>query len=120
MRIVCSNWAARLPSVVTAVPYDPVQQIYEDRPALLWSVVALLSQRLRTTDSALADSVFLDVTGRTAKRLLELAGDQDEFVLPVTQEELAGMVGRTTAELPDGMQKPVIHADYLSGYASRA
>jgi CRP-like cAMP-binding protein len=81
------------PSVVTVVPYDPVQQIYEDRPALLWSVVALLSQRLRTTDSALADSVFLDVTGRTAKRLLELAGDQDEFALPVTQEELAGMVG---------------------------
>ena len=44
-------------------------------------------------DAALADSVFLDVTGRTAKRLLELAGDADEFVLPVTQEELAGMVG---------------------------
>ena len=44
-------------------------------------------------DSALADSVFLDVTGRTAKRLLELAGDSDEFQLPITQEELAGMVG---------------------------
>ena len=45
------------------------------------------------TDAALADSMFLDVTGRTAKRLLELAGDADEFHLPVTQEELAGMVG---------------------------
>ena len=44
-------------------------------------------------DEALADSVFLDVTGRTAKRLLELAGEADEFFLPVTQEELAGMVG---------------------------
>lgn len=81
------------PSAVTVVEYEPVRAIYEDRPALLWSVVALLSQRLRVTDSALADSVFLDVTGRTAKRLLELAGDQDEFTLPVTQEELAGMVG---------------------------
>jgi CRP/FNR family cyclic AMP-dependent transcriptional regulator len=37
--------------------------------------------------------VFLDVTGRTAKRLLELSAGADEFVLPVTQEELAGMVG---------------------------
>jgi CRP-like cAMP-binding protein len=37
--------------------------------------------------------VFLDVTGRTAKRLLELAGEADEFVLPITQEELAGLVG---------------------------
>ena len=44
-------------------------------------------------DNALADSVFLDVTGRTAKRLLELAGDSDRFELPITQEELAGMVG---------------------------
>ena len=51
------------------------------------------SRRLRTMDEALADSVFLDVTGRTAKRLLELAGGADEFLLPVTQEELAGMVG---------------------------
>ena len=81
------------PSAVVVVGYDPVQGIYEERPSLLWSVVALLSQRLRATDSALADSVFLDVTGRTAKRLLELAGDRDEFSLPVTQEELAGMVG---------------------------
>jgi CRP-like cAMP-binding protein len=37
--------------------------------------------------------MFLDVTGRTAKRLLELAGDNDEFQLPITQEELAGLVG---------------------------
>ena len=55
--------------------------------------MALLAGRLRNTDEALADSVFLDVTGRTAKRLLELAGDADEFALPITQEELAGMVG---------------------------
>ena len=44
-------------------------------------------------DEALADSVFLDVTGRTAKRLLELSEGVDDFILPVTQEELAGMVG---------------------------
>ena len=40
-----------------------------------------------------ADQPFLDVTGRTAKRLLELSDGEDEFILPVTQEELAGMVG---------------------------
>ena len=31
--------------------------------------------------------------GRTAKRLLDMADGEDEFTLPVTQEELAGMVG---------------------------
>ena len=80
-------------SVVTAVPYGPVRSLYEDDPALLWRVVAMLAGRLRTMDAALADSVFLDVTGRTAKRLLDLAGEEDEFSLPITQEELAGMVG---------------------------
>jgi CRP-like cAMP-binding protein len=51
------------------------------------------ARRLRATDEALADSVFLDVTGRAAKRLLELAGGEDDFRMPLTQEELAGMVG---------------------------
>lgn len=81
------------PSSVLCIPYDPVRRLYRDRPETLWSVVRLLAGRLRSMDEALADSVFLDVTGRTAKRLLEMAGDHDEFVLPVTQEELAGMVG---------------------------
>lgn len=81
------------PSEALVVPYAPLRAIYERRPALLWSVVRLLVGRLRSTDIALADAVFLDVTGRTAKRLLELAGDDDEFNLPITQEELAGMVG---------------------------
>jgi len=44
-------------------------------------------------DEALSDSVFLDVTGRTAKRIIELSEGNDEFSMPVTQEELAGMVG---------------------------
>ena len=80
-------------SVVTAVPYGPVRSLYENNPVLLWPVVEMLAERLRSMDEALADSVFLDVTGRTAKRLLELAGESDEFFLPMTQEELAGMVG---------------------------
>ena len=81
------------PSELIELPYTPIKAVYDSRPMLLWGVVRLLVARLRNTNSALADSVFLDVTGRTAKRLLELAGDADEFALPITQEELAGMVG---------------------------
>ena len=80
-------------SVVTEVPYEPVRRLYEADTTLLWRTINMLTNRLRNTDRALADSVFLDVTGRTAKRLLEMAGETDEFILPVTQEELAGMVG---------------------------
>jgi CRP-like cAMP-binding protein len=81
------------PSTVVVVPFDPLRSIVEARPEMLWSIVGLLVERLRAADEALADTVFLDVPGRTAKRLLELAGDADEFTLPITQEELAGMVG---------------------------
>lgn len=81
------------PTTVFEIPFAPVLQMFEEHPKLLWNVTRLLAQRIRVTDEALADSVFLDVTGRTAKRLLELADGADEFTLPVTQEELAGMVG---------------------------
>jgi CRP-like cAMP-binding protein len=81
------------PSAVLAVPYEPVLTAFRSDPRMLWGVTRLLAQRLRVMDEALADSVFLDVTGRTAKRLLELSENADEFLLPVTQEELAGMVG---------------------------
>ena len=80
-------------SQVVVLEYAPVRAVLRERPELLWVAVKLLSQRLRATDEALADAVFLDVPARTAKRLLELAGDADEFKLPVTQEELAAMVG---------------------------
>jgi CRP-like cAMP-binding protein len=81
------------PSELLRIPYAPVKTAIDARPELLWDVVGLLAQRLRSTDSALADAVVLDVPGRTAKRLLELAGDAEEFQLPITQEELAGLVG---------------------------
>ncbi len=80
-------------SSVIRIPYDVLQALWEDKPELLWSVVRMLSQRIRATDEALADAFFLDVTGRTAKHLLELAGDRDDFEIPITQEELAGLVG---------------------------
>ena len=75
------------------VPFGPIKKIYEKDPSQLWKVVTMLVDRLRNMDEVLADSVFLDVTGRTAKRLLEISDNEDEFSLPVTQEELAGMVG---------------------------
>jgi len=88
-----ANAKALEPARVVTVPYPAVRAELDRDPALLWGVVGLLVTRLRVTNAGLADSMFLDVTGRTAKRLLELSGGADEFILPVTQEELAGMVG---------------------------
>src|SRR5262245_11796252 len=76
-----------------SIAYDDVKQVLSHRPDVLWAVVRILARRLRETDEALADAMFLDVTGRTAKRLLALADGDDFFRMPLTQEELAGMVG---------------------------
>lgn len=80
-------------SSVVVIPYVPVKSLYQEHPEMLWKIVDMLAERLKVMDVALADSMFLDVTGRTAKRLLELAGTDEQFELPVTQEELAGMIG---------------------------
>lgn len=80
-------------SSVLEIPYEVVMAKLDSSTVLMWNVIRMLSRRLRSMDQALADSVFLDVTGRTAKRLLDLSGGKDQFILPVTQEELAGMVG---------------------------
>ncbi len=80
-------------SACLAVPYEPVRALFKDRPAALIEVVRMLAARLRIADEQIADAAFLDITGRTAKRILEVSRSRDEFHLPVTQEELAAMVG---------------------------
>jgi CRP-like cAMP-binding protein len=81
------------PTTVLAMPYEPVRRMLEQHPELLWSVARLLSGRVRAAHDALADSAFLDLSGRIAKRMLEFAAGADEFQLPLTQDELAAMVG---------------------------
>jgi CRP-like cAMP-binding protein len=78
---------------LVTVLYEDVRAVLQNRPDVLWPVTRVLARRLRATNDALADAMLLDLTGRTAKRLLELAGEEDEFRMPLTQEELAAMVG---------------------------
>ncbi|HLI28374.1 MAG TPA: Crp/Fnr family transcriptional regulator [Chloroflexota bacterium] len=66
------------------------------------ALFGVLSRRLRATDELIEDAVFLDVPGRLAKRLLDLAarhGRQTEqgieIDLKLTQQDLAAMVGAT-------------------------
>ncbi|MFI5047978.1 MAG: Crp/Fnr family transcriptional regulator [Acidimicrobiia bacterium] len=81
------------PTQLFVVEYQAVRNAIESNPEVMWVIVRMFARRLRATDDTLADAVFLDVPARTAKRLLEIAGDADEFRLPMTQEDLAGLVG---------------------------
>ncbi|HVB22026.1 MAG TPA: Crp/Fnr family transcriptional regulator [Ktedonobacteraceae bacterium] len=69
-------------------------------PRIAIQVLEVLSKRLRTTDDMVEDLIFLDVYGRVAKKLLELADTHGEKMengtrinVRLTQQELASMVG---------------------------
>lgn len=69
-------------------------------PKIAIQVLEVLSKRLRTANTMIEDIIFLDVYGRVAKKLLELADAHGKKVddgmlidMRLTQQELASMVG---------------------------
>ncbi len=69
-------------------------------PKIAIQVLEVLTKRLRTNDQMVEDLIFLDVYGRVAKKLLELAETHGEKIengtrinVRLTQQELASMVG---------------------------
>jgi CRP/FNR family transcriptional regulator len=71
-------------------------------PELAFTLLRVLGRRLRHTNEALQDIAFFDVPGRVARRIADLAESHgratDEGVLidlPLSQENLAQMVGAT-------------------------
>ncbi|MCX7634610.1 MAG: Crp/Fnr family transcriptional regulator [Syntrophales bacterium] len=63
------------------------------------SILAALAHRLRRTDDFLEDSVFLSISERLAKKLLELAdqiglvADGMEVTIPISQSQLSAFIG---------------------------
>jgi CRP/FNR family transcriptional regulator, cyclic AMP receptor protein len=72
----------------------------QKNPRIAILVLEALSKRLRNTNNMIEDLIFLDVYGRVAKKLLELAeahgykvDDGIRIDVRLTQQELAAMVG---------------------------
>ncbi|GAB2480025.1 Crp/Fnr family transcriptional regulator [Jatrophihabitans fulvus] len=91
-----------------AVPSDAVRAVLRSRPDALWAVAVSLAAGVRRLTGRAADLVFLDLPRRLAKLLLDsqVAGVVD---LPVTQTDLAAMLGVSRQSLNKG----------LSGFVSR-
>jgi CRP/FNR family cyclic AMP-dependent transcriptional regulator len=82
------------------LPAEALQQWILDRPQLALQMLRVVARRLRRTNTMLADLIFVDVPGRVAKQLLQLAqrfgsvdGGQLRVTHDLTQEELAQLVG---------------------------
>ncbi len=93
--------AARKLTLLTLERED-LTDLVESRPKAALAILRVIAERLRETDQMASDLAFLDVSGRLARRLLDLAAsngkDHDEGTLinaTITQEELANMIGVT-------------------------
>jgi CRP/FNR family transcriptional regulator, cyclic AMP receptor protein len=82
------------------LPKAALQQWVQERPMIGVQLLRVLARRLRRTNTMLADLIFVDVPGRVAKQLLQLAqrfgsvdGGQLRVTHDLTQEELAQLVG---------------------------
>lgn len=98
------------PRSASAVAIEPVEtyciqradfiSVATRRPRIALQMLATLSHRLRQTDAMVEDLLFLDVHGRVAKKLLELAETNGvrtpegiRIEMKLTQSDLAAMVG---------------------------
>ena len=85
---------------IAVLPKDPLVHWVSERPQIALQLMRVIARRLRRTNTMLADLIFVDVPGRVAKQLLQLAqkfgsvdGGQLRVTHDLTQEELAQLVG---------------------------
>ena len=92
---------AEAPSQLLLLRREDFLGYVEARPRVATKLLAVLSRRLRRNAQLLQDAAFLDIPGRLARVILELAEVEGQpggagLVAPrLTQAELAGMIGAT-------------------------
>jgi CRP/FNR family cyclic AMP-dependent transcriptional regulator len=93
---------------VGLVPGRVFERLRESSPALNSTLVEILALRAQELIVRLEQTVQESVPRRTARCLLELAdsftGSGTTVVLPLTQDDLAGLVGATRASVNQALQ----------------
>jgi len=95
-----SAWVrAREECEVAEISYGRFHQLAEKDSAILFQLATQMATRLRRTSRKVSDLAFLDVTGRIARTLLELARSPEAITHPdgmqikITRQELGRIVG---------------------------
>jgi len=90
---------ARTECELAEISYERFNQISLDNPEVLFHLAAQMATRLRKTSAKVGDLAFLDVTGRIAGTLLDLAKQPDAMTHPdgmqlkITRQEIGKIVG---------------------------
>ena len=79
----------------------------ESNPKVAWSLLHELSRRLRRADGKIGGLVLLDVPGRIARLLLDMAeeGGADSIDKPLTHQTIAQMIGASRETVSRAMRE---------------
>jgi CRP-like cAMP-binding protein len=82
-------------SMLLMLRSDDFRRRVEATPAMAWSLLLELSRRLRRADGKIGALVLLDVPGRIARLLLDVADESggERITKPLTHQTIANMIG---------------------------
>lgn len=84
---------------IAEIHYNQFLVLARENPEILFQLAAQLADRLRDTSRKVSNLAFMDVAGRVARTLLDLARQPDSITHPdgmqikVTRQEIAKIVG---------------------------
>jgi CRP/FNR family cyclic AMP-dependent transcriptional regulator len=90
---------SRVPTLVAHLGFDAFRHIAKDHPDIMFVIAEQLALRLRDTSRRLSDLAFLDVAGRTARALLNLAEKPEAkphargTLVRISRQEISKLVG---------------------------
>jgi len=95
-----SAWVrAKAETDLAEISYAKFQALAKEKPEIMFKLAEQMALRLRKTSRKVGDLAFMDVTGRVARALLDLAKEPDAITHPdgmqikVTRQELGRIVG---------------------------
>jgi len=90
---------SKSPSEIAEISYDKFRKLVEEDPEILFLLAGQTFDRLIKTSQKVRDLIFLDVSGRIARTLLELSQQPDAMTHPegmqikITRQDIAKIVG---------------------------
>lgn len=110
-----ANVVTTSPATIYKILKSDFEHCLDQSPQIAINLLMTLSKRLRGINEHIKDLALLDVYGRVARTILRLAYEQDGKLItdPITQQELANMVG-ASREMVSRVLNILKAEDYIS------
>jgi CRP/FNR family cyclic AMP-dependent transcriptional regulator len=89
--------AALEPAATHAVHRRDFERLRREHPETASVIIGILSGQVRRLTRHLLDALYVPADKRVLRRLVEVAALYDDGVVPLTQEDLAGLAGTSRA-----------------------